>query len=628
MFFVTLILISSSSELKGSNRKVPNEKKRIKDGSCYDKPTSNVIDISDYTDSFIDNEYTVYGCNGETSKCFTTTNCRFLLYNSIFNSVTGQNGGAIYLMTYGDSEFIKQANIITKCQFIKCQSPNGGSGGAIYALLMDLSCEFQITDTLFENCQGRQGGAIYYLCLKGTIENCRFVNNIATSDGCDIFYTAYNEPKDDTDRFSIINCQFEVSTGEGSCKSMITMSANVNDKYNFHFKNNKITITNSNANFHLFDSTEDVFNGVLEFSGNCISPSDDKSIIKGPTATKLVIDTEKDFVTCKSEPPAPFVPPNQEILNQEKCNANERCDYQPQQVKEAVYLYVDLSDFNGITKADVDGAAIHLVNCGFNCNKTSFEKCSAKNGGGGAIYAKNTLDLANSMTFDNLKFKQCSASYGGGIYVYSNSEQNFVTIGSCTFDSNSIIESANSPLIGGAAMYVTVKNGRISGCTITGNSNHGAVKLTSDFSENSYLRRLDQLSSQNLLLVSNSVFNQGDEATTSIYYVSGSNNVQVEVNGCTFKGKLADKNRFIDGKLLTKEASRISVNSCTFDCPFKYAVNAEIVKQNESKKVTSFLEFVSNNLYAIAFCVVAVSAAVAFLILRKKKSDDDEKSNE
>ena len=56
---------------------------------------------------------------------------------------------------------------------------------------------------------------------------------------------------------------------------------------------------------------------------------------------------------------------------------------------------------------------------------------------------------------------------------------------------------------------------------------------------------------------------------------------------------------------------------------FYNAVNAEIVKQNESKKVTNFLEFVSNNLYAIAFCVVAFSAAVAFLILRKKKSDDD-----
>lgn len=106
---------------------------------------------------------------------------------------------------------------------------------------------------------------------------------------------------------------------------------------------------------------------------------------------------------------------------------------------------------------------------------------------------------------------------------------------------------------------------------------------------------------------------------------------QIEVNRCTFKGKLSKGNHYIDGKLLAKEANKISVNSCTFDYDIKKAVNIEIVNESRSKKDTSFWNFVSNNLIEISFCVVAASAGMAFLVLRKKRStesENDEKSNE
>lgn len=456
MFFVALLLISYSDASKHMIGKTPsqkNEKKIIKD-SCYEKPSSNVVDISTYTGSNINNENTIYGCNADTSKSYKTTNCRFLLFNSVFNSVVSSNG-AVYLMTYGNSnDFLNQANLITKCQFKNCKASNGGSGGAIYALMMITTGEFQITDTIFENCQGSRGGAIYYMCVKGLIQNCRFVNNVATQEGNDICYIAQTTPKAG-ETFSILDCQFEESI-QGGSKSMISISSNgQKDEYDFHFKGNKITITGTNAKFHVFDSTEDVFNGILEFSGNCMSPSDDKTIIKGPTATKLVIDVENDFGRCIGDLPEPVIPPNQEILDEGKCAKNERCDYKPNEEKEAVYVYVDLSDFTDISKSGVDGGAIHIVNCGLNCNKTTFTRCSAPKKGGGAIYAKNTLDFANSMTFKDLKFKQCSATYGGGLYSYSSSDQCLVTIDSCIFDSNTIVEDSSSPLIGGAAMYLT-----------------------------------------------------------------------------------------------------------------------------------------------------------------------------
>lgn len=296
-----------------------------------------------------------------------------------------------------------------------------------------------------------------------------------------------------------------------------------------------------------------------------MSPSDDKSIIKGPTATNLVIDVENDFGVCKGELPEPVIPPNQEILDEGKCAKNERCDYKPNEEKEAVYVYVDLSDFTDISKSDVDGGAIHIVNCGLNCNKTTFTRCSAPKRGGGAIYAKNTLDFANSMTFKDLKFKQCSATYGAGIYAYSSSDQCLVTIDSCKFDSNTIVEDSSSPLIGGSAMYLTVKIGNVVNCDIRGASKYSLIKATKDFTTYSNLRRIDQLSSQNSLLISSCHFKHNDDSTTSIYYVSSMKGAQIEVNRCIFKGKLSNGNHYIDGKLLTKEANKISVNSCTFD---------------------------------------------------------------
>lgn len=169
MFFVALLLISYSDVSKhlmiGNAPSQNNEKKIIKD-SCYEKPSSNVVDISTYTGSNINNENTIYGCNADTKQSLRTTNCRFLLFNSVFDSTVGSNGGAIYLMAYGNSDFLNQASLITKCQFKNCK---GGNGGAIYVLMMVSTGEFQITDTIFENCQGAQGGAIYYICVKGLI---------------------------------------------------------------------------------------------------------------------------------------------------------------------------------------------------------------------------------------------------------------------------------------------------------------------------------------------------------------------------------------------------------------------------------------------------------------------------
>lgn len=61
-------------------------------------------------------------------------------------------------------------------------------------------------------------------------------------------------------------------------------------------------------------------------------------------------------------------------------------------------VQVIVSEFKNLENDD--GGAIHLINCGFSCDKTVFTECKSNNSGGGAIYINNGNDLLNGV---NLK---------------------------------------------------------------------------------------------------------------------------------------------------------------------------------------------------------------------------------
>lgn len=606
MFFSTLLFAICSKEIESQS-----QNKNVLVDSCYERPSENVVDLPIAENTMIHNYYTVYGCNVENKYTITINADRLLLYGCKFNSVKG----AIYCSTFDTSEFSKQVNIITKCEFTNCESDR--NGGAIYVMTYNPSYDIQITDSLFENCKATDGGAIHITTPKGTIQNCRFIKNTAKGNGNDISFTSVLAVS-----FSVTKCNFNVDSNSG--KSMFYI--NVNGQYNFHFLNNAITIENQNTNYHLFDSMADSFSGVLEFSGNCMTPSEDKTIIKSSKAQSLNIDLEKDFGSCQNSF-EPVIPDEQEVIDETKCTSNDRCKFEEQETK-AIYVIIKITKFNDISKSGLNGGALYISNAGLKCDETTFTKCTASNGGGGAIYAKYTYNLPNSMSFEKLKISQCKASYGGGLYIYSNSEENYVSIQSCVFDSNSILEGGNTQIHGGSAMYLTINKGRVNDCNFKGVSKSGLIKFTNNFDEVSGLNLLDK---SNSFVISKCSFEHDDKSTTAIYCVCGNSLVCLHVYQCTFKGKLSKGNYFIDGELTSNDAkSRVSVNDCKFDnYDIKVAVNNKIVTNcSDGSKVENFLSLISNNLVEIAFCVTFFTVVVAFFVIKKIKSNNDENGDD
>ena len=586
--------------------------------SCHAKPSGNIIDIAEYKGGLINTDLTVYGCNAETSQTFKANSVRFVLYNCKFNSNKGDRAGAIDFTNLGcNLDVCKQVNLITKCQFINCES--GDEGGAIYTMLMSEGNYFEIKDSTFENCKSGKGGAISYACNKGIFDNCKFIHNTATQSGNDFYITQLS----DDAVLSITNCEFEVHSSSSCMIYMMSYG-----QYNFEFKDNKMKIIeNTHNEFHLFDSMTDSFQGTLKFSGNCMSPADDKNIIKGPKAQSLNLDLNKDFVLCQTSPDTPnppdtfepFVPSNQDVIVSSKCESNGRCDYE-EKANEAIYVFVDLSSFKDITSTGVNGGALNVKNAGLNVNKTTFTNCRVNNGGGGAIYAVYSYEHKNSIKFDNIKFVQNKAAYGGAVYVFSKSAENYVLIQSCAFNSNSLISSSEAPLSGGSAMYLTVNVGSVKNCQFNGEGTGSLIVSSENFDEVSSLKRINTLNRKSSLLISNSVFNQCNKESTSIYYIGGENAGHVEVKSCIFKGKLAKGSRFIDGELSTKDSQKMIVNSCKFEnYDVKTAVNDNIAEVQRSEKTTNLLAWTLNNLVEIAFCATILTIVALFVIMNKKK---------
>ena len=84
-----------------------------------------------------------------------------------------------------------------------------------------------------------------------------------------------------------------------------------------------------------------------------------------------------------------------------------------------------------------------------------------------------------------MTFASCKAAYGGAIYIYSKSESP-ISINSCTFTNNDVYSpkpSFDNKLFGGSAIYLTVKNGAVNGCSFVKKTKltTGMIKVTENF---------------------------------------------------------------------------------------------------------------------------------------------------
>lgn len=202
-----------------------------------------------------------------------------------------------------------------------------------------------------------------------------------------------------------------------------------------------------------------------------------------------------------------------------------------------------------------------MINCGFKCSQTPFINCTADNGGGGAIYIKNTIDVKNEINFELIDFIENGAIYGGAIYLYIESRTNPITVKNCQFLRNEafIMENYNSELYGGSALFLTSKsNSLVSACTFSQNKGKGsAFKIYNKFDPSSSLMLQNDNVNENSLTISKCSFEIEEESACSIYYIGNKNK-------CSFSGVLGKGCHYIDGVLTTKYAPKLLVRSCHF----------------------------------------------------------------
>lgn len=250
----------------------------------------------------------------------------------------------------------------------------------------------------------------------------------------------------------------------------------------------------------------------------------------------------------------------------------------------SVLIKVISTNFTHINKNYINGTAIHIDNCGLECNRTLFVDCVISEGCGGAIYIRNTFDISNNITFEDLTFIKCKAICGGAVFIHSDREENEVLIRNCTFVSNEAFHkkfSNSISLYGGSAIYLSSHDANVIDCSFKQNiGKGGCVKIESINNKN---KRILQLEIEpNPIKISGCSFENVKKSESSIVFEDDIS--EIEIKECNFKGKLKKGFHYIDGKTINKDKLRIK--DCLFEYDTNSSINTKLIKQlnnHESK---------------------------------------------
>ena len=314
-----------------------------------------------------------------------------------------------------------------------------------------------------------------------------------------------------------------------------------------------------------------------------------------------------------------------------------RCQYSADENDKSVVIHVLRTNFTDY-KNESNGGAIYIFNCGFYIHKIIFTRCLTLNGGGGAIYIKETHALEHNITFDACLFTGCKAVFGGACYIYCSSDVNDVTITGCTFSSNVAYKrnsnNDGSMLYGGSSLFLTVRNSFIGKSNFVSNKGPGgSIKIYNKYDEEtSKVSSLEFRSKERINMISDCHFENEEKSETSIFYVNDKDGSKIELNQCTFKGKLGKDSYYIIGELLAKDAPKIHIKSCDFedksDSPLNQKlINNEIVigfKEKSGKKY-GFAEYhlISTTIYLAAFVVTILIIILKFRNYAANNDFDD-----
>ena len=300
--------------------------------------------------------------------------------------------------------------------------------------------------------------------------------------------------------------------------------------------------------------------------------------------------------------------------------------------------YADLtlpSEIKSFTNSEspTSGGAIRMINIGLTADNVTFNTCSSQQGGG-AIFIYNNIISDNAfytIKLTNLVFKGCSATFGSAVYIYSPIESCTVEVKSCIFDSNKIIPPSTSKLTGGA-LYITAKSADVSDCSFKSNKGRGgALKITDDFDilpEN--LRMLQGIShnySRGSVVVSRCSFEIDRNSDSSLFYENERRLIKVEINDCSFTGKLQKGAHYISGKSVTRENPYISIRSCQFSADQQEAISNNFIQKAYLRNHVLinnefYNEKVANKSIMMISSLVTVVLVIAMITIFKKRNNN------
>ena len=273
--------------------------------------------------------------------------------------------------------------------------------------------------------------------------------------------------------------------------------------------------------------------------------------------------------------------------------------------------------------------SIEIKNCTF-----TQSQCSKSTGAISYVNEATTTTTSTDYSFNIIDciFTGCKAVYGGAIYVTSTAESR-INIRNCKFERNTADLSPSSsdesdPYFGGSAIFMAALNGIILRCKFTNNIGVG-VKI---FNKNEQLQKMLLKSERSYIKIDDCVFETDDKSKSSLFYVRGSKNeIPVEVNGCIFKGKMADGSYHIDGESMidSKKPMNFHIKSCQFLSGKESALNknkssfilASFEDKGTEKKLNStYYDAKRISIICAGFACIAVLSAIFINLIKKKNN--------
>ena len=397
------------------------------------------------------------------------------IHNCIFSScISGREGGAVSSgLRTGDKSTYDNDMSFTNCQFIRCQS---GNGGALYFQdgTQDGDEETLISSCIFDNCQAsEEGHSLYCRSYKLTLSDSTFKNHNSASEKTISFcYINMNENNISPE---IIDCKFE--NNDNSVLTIISGSPSIefrglefdgmsnNNLKLLDFDNwinsgsSSKTYTFTNCNFSnikaisCFNSEKDISISIFSSTFDNIESSEDGACFYIHTSGSSVNIDDCTFENINSNGNGAAIHARTDLIEVQNStfidcscgisstNGKGGAIYfeQPiyageERISECIFTNCRSTFVGGsvfIYSEDTRVRTSYFINCVFT-DSTSSER-------GGAVLCGEDDEGhsgTNGLTFQNCEFVRCHSKSGGALYTYAGSLQGLesLNVDHCIFE--------------------------------------------------------------------------------------------------------------------------------------------------------------------------------------------------